>query len=1022
MLNQEWLDRLTDWQECLKEHIYIDLGGVDVEGFTTFEHMSADEAGKRPFKKYQPGELWGRKWEYAWFRGNITLPEKAENHNIVVLLDIAQRPDYMRNELVIDTGTDSLVYVNGKEAGCTRSLWYKSSIMYYNRFNLTNCAKAGEKFEIMAECYGGHGGAPTAVGPVSWGREPYGEPPEFQNVMGNVRYGIWDEDAYGLYMDVKTLTELRNNLEENSLRLSLIDDGLKKFMTLVDFEVPYEDMIKTFKETREILKPLLQCKNGSTAPTLYAFGHAHIDVAWLWKKEETRRKCARTFANQLMLLEKYPDYKFMQSSPWIYEAVKEYYPELYERVLKAIKDGSIIADGGMWVEADTNITGGESLIRQFLYGKKFFKEELGTDSEMLWLPDVFGYSANMPQIMKGCGIKYFSTSKLGWRYHGGDPFPYTTFMWEGIDGSDIITHLCPGYASSATPNSVCGTWNLRVQKDNISSMLLPFGFGDGGGGPTCEHLEYVEREKNLEGMPIVKMDTPLEFFRKYEGKDVSERYVGELYFQAHRGTYTSQAKTKKLNRKCEFALRDAEMLCTFANIYNNREYPLKDFEKMWKKMLVNQFHDVIPGSSIKEVYKEANEEYKEVLKDASNYKNSAASTFVKTGEIQEVTFFNTLSWNRRELIEGKFVDIPAMGYITVNKNMLDELPEENNVEVTESSIENEYIKVIVNASGEIESVYDKEWGREFLSGVGNRFELYKDVPTRNDAWDIDSMYTEMPCKDEEVISREIVYNGIRVTKRINNSYITQKISVNPKSRRVDFETEADWQESHKLLKVCFPLNVHSNEALYDIQFGYYKRPNYFNRQYDRDRFEVCAHKWTALTEDCCGAAVINDCKYGVNTLGENINLTLLKAPMAPDKECDRGKHSFKYALYIWNGGFADSRLIKEAYEFNTEVVAVVGRSAETEMYESGRSFVTVDSKNIIVETVKMADDRSGDVILRLYQPIAARETAAIETDFEFKNAVLVNMIEEEKEPIICINGKVELDFGPFEVKTVRFKL
>ena len=392
-------------------------------------------------------------------------------------------------------------------------------------------------------------------------REDYNpEPPETQAVIGKSTFGIWNETAYMLWLDVQTLHLVRDNLDPDSLRVAEIDQALKKFTTTVDFETSPEKMIETMEKCRRDLKPLMECVNGSTTPELFAFGHSHIDVAWLWPLAETEKKCTRTFATQIALMEEYPEFKFLQSQPHLYMMVKEKYPRLYKKICEFIKKGQFIPDGGMWVEPDTNVTGGESLIRQFIHGKKFFMDEFGVESRLCWLPDVFGYSGAFPQIMKGCEVDYFSTQKILWHYKGGTSFPYNTFWWEGIDGTRVLAHIHFDYNSHTSPDILIKRWKDREQKDGISTRLLPFGYGDGGGGPTRDHIEYLIRCKDLEGVPKTRICEPMDFFRDLEKKGIPDAvYVGELYLQVHRGTYTSQAKTKKGNRKSEILLREAEM-------------------------------------------------------------------------------------------------------------------------------------------------------------------------------------------------------------------------------------------------------------------------------------------------------------------------------------------------------------------------------------------------------------------------------------------------------------------------------
>ena len=536
-LTLEWRHRLESWREELPQHTYRELGEVDLIGFATTGQLTVHEALEATFEPTPPGTRWGAKWEYGWFKGDVIAPDEAEGQRLALRLDV---------------GAESLVWVDGVIAG--------AKDRQHNEITLATSAVAGKHYQVLLEAYSGHGPIVVHAGPTPLDEQTVPEPGATQTTVGRSTFGIWEEDVYQLWVDVETLFQIREQLHPDSLRVAKIDQGLRDFTTIVDFELPRAEMHATTRECRQRLKPLLSSVNGSTAPVMYAFGHAHIDVAWLWPLQETERKCARTLGSQLALLAEYPGARFLQSQPHLYQMVKTRYPALYQRILQAIGGGQFIAEGATWVEPDTNVTGGESLIRQFLHGKRFYQDEFGVECEMLWLPDVFGYSGALPQIMRGCGVRYFSTQKIFWAYHGGDPFPYNTFTWEGIDGSEVRTHLHNDYNSRTDPQAVIARWRERVQKDGISTRLFPFGWGDGGGGPTRNHLEFARREADLEGVPKVVMASPIEFFKDQEARGWPDaRYVGELYFQAHRGTYTSQARTKKGNRESELALRDAEM-------------------------------------------------------------------------------------------------------------------------------------------------------------------------------------------------------------------------------------------------------------------------------------------------------------------------------------------------------------------------------------------------------------------------------------------------------------------------------
>ncbi len=641
-MHSEWQRRLDHWLKTLKDDLYLPLGEMETEGFLTMEQLSPDEALKGSFSPMKKGTKWGRTWEYCWLRGKITLPAEAQGKRIVIDLK---------------TGGEATVFVDGRSFGTYRAGWVKEPHHFLVDNFLTGCGEAGRSYDILLEAYAGHffpqsplGGC--ATGPVLPGsyQDPKKEG-ERREFMG-ITYGIWNEDAYQLYMDLDTLRQLGDQIVPESLRADKVAQALEEATIAIDFEQPLEGRIASYREARQILKGVLEAKNGSTMPKFYAIGNAHLDLAWLWPMAETYRKTSRTFAAQLRLLDEYPDYRYLQSQPAAYEMCREYYPELFERIREAAKEGRWIPEGAMWVEPDTNMTSGESLVRQVLHGKRYFRDVFGVDSLILWLPDSFGYSAALPQILKKTGVKYLVTQKIFWSYNEGDQFPYHYFTWKGADGSSIDTFLPTSYTYRTDPQEICETWKGRVQKRGLDAFLLPFGYGDGGGGPTRDHIEYLEREKDLEGMPRMVCESPVKFFEDMEAEGGPKHtYVGELYFSAHRGVFTSQADIKKGNRKSELALREAEIWGAAASAKKNYQYPLEKMDAAWKKLLLNQFHDILPGSSIARVYEDARADHRWIISQAEEVKEEA---FRALTEGEGVTVFNSLSFERTGL-----VDLPA---------------------------------------------------------------------------------------------------------------------------------------------------------------------------------------------------------------------------------------------------------------------------------------------------------------------------------------------------------------------------
>ena len=1063
LMHSEWQDRVKHWIRTLKDDFYEPLGEISWEAFTTMEYLTPQEAQEGDFAPVGPGFTWGREWEYAWFKGAITLPERAQGQRIVMDL----KPD-----------GESALFVNGKAFGTYRASWVYEPHHFMEDIVLSACGKKGEHFDLLMETYAGHfiPEAPTggcATGPVLPGAYRDGAEEGKRRVLGKCTYGIWNEEAYQLYMDVSTLSMLLTTLEENSLRAARIAKALQQFTLIADFEQPREGRIASYKEAREALRPVMEAKNGSTAPVFYAVGNAHLDLAWLWPMAETYRKTERTFAAQLRLIEEYPEYKFIQSQPASYEMCKKYYPELFARIKEAIKGGQWIADGAMWVEPDTNMASGEALIRQLVHGKRYYKEEFGVDSEILWLPDTFGYTAALPQILKGCGVKYLVTQKIFWSYNEGEQFPYHYFTWQGMDGSQIVSFLPTSYTYRTDPIEANRIWKERTQLQDLDAFLMPYGYGDGGGGPARDYVEYAKRQEDLEGSVKVKMAGPAEFFHDMEqqGGPVNT-YVGELYFSAHRGTYTSQAMIKQNNRLSELAMREMEMWSCLA-MNKGMEYQLSRADALWKEVLLHQFHDILPGSSIARVYVEAEKAHKEIRKGAAEMKEKAFAVLTDLSNEQAVTVFNSLSFERTALVElperfsggartleglpvpvqsaeegesagnpggyavKALVTIPSCGGVSLIPAEAGNACGEAGVVLAEAGksapvsaeqvtvrkqgesfvMENNRVKAVVNDRGEVVSFVLKSSGREFAAEPMNRFRLYKDVPRLFDAWDIDSNYIHQEIEALREAKVEVVSEGLegvlKVSGRIGNSSLVQYIRLEAEGTRLNFDTQIDWKELHRLLKACFPVNVYAENGINEIQFGYMERPAHRSRPYDKDRFEVCNHHYSAFCDGVHGAAVLNDSKYGISMNGNALELSLLRASACPEMQADNRVHHFTYGFTAWEGSFADSDVVRQGYELNVKPEIYAG-ALET------FSAAGIDQANVILDTMKPAEDGSGDVILRLYESKKAAVTAKVRCALGSR-AYLCDMLENVREEIPVENGEMTLAFGAFEVKTVRMK-
>ena len=1045
-MTREYSKRVQIWMNVLKDMLYEPLGEISLEAYRTMRQLSYETALAGDYTPVSSGFTWGKEWEYCWFKGSITLPKEAEGQRIVMALE---------------PGGESTIFVNGQSFGTYRSDRCNTIFEKYHFYMdniLSSCAKAGETFEIVMETFAGHDYPHPmpgcCYGPVVDGGYEYRQTDGQRRTLGTCSYGIWNEEAYQLYMDVRTLELLWEELDKTSLRAMKIEAALEQFTILVDFEESREKRQESYCRAREMLRPLMEAENGSTMPEFYAIGNAHIDLAWLWPLSETVRKTARTFAAQLRLLQEYPEYRFVQSQPALYEMCRKAYPELFERIKEAVREGRWIAEGGMWVEPDTNMAGGEALIRQLLYGKAYYKQEFDIDSEILWLPDTFGYTAALPQILQGCGIKYLVTQKIFWSYDGKEQFPYHYFNWTGMDGSTVTSFLPTSYTYRTNPSEVNRTWKNRSQARDLDAFLLPYGYGDGGGGPCRDHIEFALRQKNLEGSVRMKLAGPKEFFEDMDRKGGPKNtWVGELYFSAHRGTYTTQALMKKNNRKAEIRMRELELWATVASLSDTGfVYPKTKAEELWKVVLLHQFHDILPGSCIAKVYEEAEQTFRQFFEETDLLIGEAAGTLL-TADEEAVTVFNSLSFERKVLIslpecfkegallcDGSYVStecsegqvrgivtLPPCGMISLmpakekrtDKPADTEYPQAVIIQSGEDFIlENPYVRAAVNDKGEVYSYVLKESGREFAAEPMNRFHIYKDTPRVFDAWDIDSNYRLQEMDGVSDVEVTVISRGMEavlcVTGHIHESSYTQYIRLGAVSRRLEFDTQMDWREVHKLLKVSFPVDVFAENAFHEMQFGYVERPTHRSGNYDQDRFEVCNHRYTALCDGAHGGAVLNDCKYGISVNGNVMELTLLRAAVSPAFRTDNGVHHFTYGFTAWEGEFADCDVVRQAYELNVRPFTVQGKGSDG-------SFLSIGAPNVFLESMKQAEDGSGDVILRLYEAKKAAGNVTLHFACGDLRAYICDMLENVTEEIPVHDGEVTLPFRAFEIRTLRLK-
>ena len=1041
MLTSKTVEQIAKRLEKMEAWRFACAGTVTLEAACTMEHYRTPP-DNLTYSPAPAGSVWGEHWGTVWFRGTVEVSKELRGTAL-----------FYRHRF----GGERLLYVNGVPAG--------GMDPNHNEVLLTAKAKGGEVFTLYVESYCGH--------PV-WEADPYSiriatmhsipwvvkEPPPLPLLESALVHLREDVDAFLFDTDVLYRTALL--LDTNSARRAAILETLRTALDGISLQwTTEEELSASVSAAHKIIAPLLKSRNSATIPSVGITGHAHIDVGWLWPVKESIRKCARTFSTVLALMEQYPEFTFVQSQAVLYEMVERHYPELLTRIKRRVKEGRWEPNGAMWVEADCNVSGGEALVRQLLEGRKKFQELFGYRGDTLWLPDVFGYSAALPQILSKSGIVNFVTSKINW--NDTNRFPYDTFWWRGIDGSEIftafITTRTNGYNADVTPQAMQEAWDFVQQKELQDSVLASVGWGDGGGGPTREMCERARRMSDLEGCNRTTFTNVSPFLRKLREQNVVRpRWCGELYLEFHRGTYTTQARIKRWNRKLEFLLRDVEIFAVMAML-DGCPYPHSQIEEQWRVLLTNQFHDILPGSSIREVYQVAEEQYRKMDSALGRLLisalNSISRSFPEDSDGQAWLVANSLATPREEVLQ-----LPVSGFNTVIDNDGVPLPVQktrNGIAVKVSMaplnirtvalrnrervarspfaytgifLETPLYKMEFDKAGRIVSLLDKHAGREIVKPGRwlNAFYTAEDRPIYWDAWDIDRFYRDTVRFEERLRRREVMEDGplfmvIRSEYSIGrSSTLKQDLVVYADNRRIDFRTEVDWGEKHTLLKAGFALDICADTWRNEIQFGHTVRNLHSNTSWDQARFEVCAHKWVDVSEGGYGVALLNDCKYGHDAMDDMISLTLLRSPWAPDPEADAGVHHFAYALLPHADDFQAATVVREAYRFNVPLHCVK-MTTSTSGDPAGFSavaggFCRVSEPNIIVEAIKKAEEDEA-VIIRLYESGKIRTNVTVYFALPLKRAAECNLMEEEEKVLSCGENNVSLQLLPFEIKTLK---
>lgn len=989
------------------------------------------------FAPYAAGAFWGEAAEWVDFRFRAVIPPEFADKTV----------------LRIRTGRDAEwaavnpqmeAYVDGRATQAFDG----------NHTTLLLPTEPGRAFDVLLRAY-----CPLA----SESQVPPVLIPTLEEVSSGVEQLIYD---FQVALDTAEMMPEGQRDREVTLEI------LSRAIDLLDLRRPHSAAFDaSVQAAREYMREHFYQPSESLPVPAWAdcVGHTHIDVAWLWDLYQTRHKAVRSFSTVLQLMQQYPEYIFMSSTPALYQMVKEDDPELYGRIRQAIADGRWEPEGGMWVEADCNLSSGESLIRQFLQGQKFFEKEFGRRSEILWLPDVFGYSVALPQIMRLCGIRYFMTTKLSWSEY--NKLPYDTFTWRGMDGSEVLTHFSPSreygdklqvrpgwnrdsfttYNAMLTPSQMKGGWERFQQKAIDNEFLVTYGYGDGGGGPTDWMLENGRRMKGaLPGLPAARQMFPSQFFHRLEQRMQGEkrlpRWSGELYLEYHRGTYTSQGKNKRNNRKAELLLREVELWSAkAAREVSGFQYP--DLEAIWRTVLTLQFHDILPGSSIHKVYEDSDRMYAQAF-ERLNALKAQAKAALAAGRAGDVLCFNSLSCVRDDIV---WFDAPAdvtflrdasgalypvqqvegkaCAFARGLKPMattpfwfVREAPCAQETAMLEGKrFETPFFTGDFDDAMRIIRLVDRDCGRQIAREPLNSLVCYENKPHNYDAWDINIYYDRRSFPVDQVKDAQLIANGpvlalLRVHYTYMDSTLTQDILFYHDIKRIDFRTEADWHEKQTLLKAHFPVDVFYTEATFDVQYGNIKRPVHRNTSWDAARFEVCAHKWADVGEDDYGVALMNDCKYGYSVSEEDLALSLIKCSIAPDPEADQGHHSFVYSLAPHCGGWRQVNLPAQAYALNIPVETAPGGGEA--LQDAG---FAVDAPNVIVEAVKQAEDGS-DVILRLYECFGRRSHVTLRCPDALQSAEICNALEEKLTDADFAGSDLRFEIRPYEIKTFRLKM
>ncbi|WP_255770394.1 alpha-mannosidase [Pseudarthrobacter sulfonivorans] len=966
------------------------------------EPVTVMEALRHDFQPQEHGAAWGRPWGTKWIRLQGDVPEGW-----------GTGPDTTA-EIVVDLG-----FINEAPGfQCEGIAWRPDgtiikAISPRNQYIPLKLLGSGMAVDFYVEAAAnpdmaqGWTFAATPLGD----RATAGTAPQYR--LGGIAIAELNQSVWELQQDVWTLSGLMHELPMELPRRHEILRALERMMDCMD----PDDVAGTAAAGRAALAGVLSRPAYASAHQLVATGHAHIDSAWLWPVRETIRKCARTFSNVVSLMDEDPDFVFSCSSAQQLAWMKDFYPELFGRIREKVTAGQFVPVGGMWVESDTNMPGGEAMARQFVEGKSFFLQEFGVECREAWLPDSFGYSASLPQIVRAAGSRWFLTQKISWNQV--NRMPHHTFSWEGIDGTRLFTHFPPvdTYNAELSGRELAHAERNFRDHGRANTSLVPFGYGDGGGGPTREMLAAARRTADLEGSPKVRVGSAESFFTDAEaGYAALPVWVGEMYLELHRGTYTSQAKTKAGNRRSEHLLREAELWCATADVRTSFTYPAAELKRLWRLVLLHQFHDILPGSSIAWVHQDAERNYAAISAGLETIIGQAAAALLGEGSR---TYLLNAAPHLRNGVPALGAAEPAVHGQPVQAARVDD----------GFVLDNGIIRAVLDGDGLLASLTDYASGREAIApgSRGNLLELHRDTPNEWDAWDIDEFYRRnvTALTDAQDVRLEHAGNSavLVVQRMAGSSPVTQRISLDRGSDSLTITTAVDWQESEKLLKLGFPLDVKADRSAAETQFGHVFRPTHTNTSWEAAKFEICAHRWIHVAEPGYGVAISNSATYGHDVTRNvreadggtttSVRLSLLRAPKYPDPAADRGHQELTVTIRP-GAGIADA--VEEGYRTNLAPRLVRGGHAVEPLF-------TVDNRALVVEAVKLAEDGSGDVVVRLYESLGQRSAGVVQANFPVQDVQATDLLERPLDPpgvSLAGQGAVSLALRPFQLVTLRF--